>query len=157
MLSFLAPYKLYIEIAAVLAIVAGISYGVHNLLAHERKLGYNIAVAEYTEKALAAAKEARAREIVLNTQVQEARNVAILREQQIVDLSARLSVTSNSLLDTINALRHKLSTDPADTARKRADTALTLLGECQKRYGEVAESADRHASDVKLLQDAWPR
>ncbi len=156
MLSFLTPYKLYIELAIIITIIGGIAFGAHKLLAHERKVGYDKAVAEYTEKALIANQAARARELALNTQVQEARNAATLRENKILELSNKLSSTSNSLLDTINSLRRKLSQSSAEAARRQADTALTLLGECQERYGEMAENADRHASDVKMFQEAWP-
>src|SRR6185295_2015524 len=157
MLALLGTYRAYIITGIVLLSIAAITYGVHVTLANERKIGYDKAVAEYTEKAAVVEKEARARELELSKQIQEARNAATIREQKISDLSTQLSTTSNRLLNTINALRSKLSASSAEAARKQADTALSLLGECQARYGEVAESADRHASDVKLLEEAWPK
>ena len=48
---------------------------------------------------------------------------------------------------------------PGNTATACPDTAHTLadlLGQCAGRYSEVAEAADRHASDAKKLSDAWP-
>lgn len=56
----------------------------------------------------------------------------------------------------------------ADTAREfanytpsaLADTATTLsdlLGICSDKYTELAQSADRHVSDIETLIDAWPK
>jgi len=36
-------------------------------------------------------------------------------------------------------------------------TARGLLSDCAARYIDVAEKADRHALDVRLLLDSWPK
>ena len=156
MFSFLTSYKMYIEIVVVLSIIAIISYGAHKILEHERKLGYDTAVAEYTKKELISIQAARDKESELNHRLQEANNVATLREQKIAVLSDKLSDTSRGLLNTINTLRNKLSQSSVAASRQQADTALALLGECQRDYSEMAENADRHASDVTRLEEAWP-
>lgn len=157
MFTFLAPYKWLIEFLAIGTILACVVFGAHRFLEHEQQIGYDKAVAEYTKKELIAEQMARLKEIEMNRQLNEARNEATLREQKITDLSHNLAATSSSLLNTINTLRNKLSSAPDETLRKQADTALNLLGECQKEYGQMAENADRHASDVKTLEDAWPK
>ena len=43
------------------------------------------------------------------------------------------------------------------TCPDRADTVGELLAACAAELVEVGERADRHASDVKTLTDAWPK
>lgn len=135
-----------------MAIVAGIYKG----LAYQRNMGYQKAVNEYTEKLLLAERTARAKEAELNDKIQKATNEATLMDNKITDLS-RLVRESSGLRNTIADLRRKLSSNPPTSANKQADTVLDVLGQCQSEYGAVAEAADRHARDVKLLLDAWPK
>lgn len=150
-------YSLYAKIAGFVALAVGILYGTHVFLNHERKLGYDKAVAEYTAKQVLAEQAARAKEAQLSTKLEEAQNAATLREQHIKTIATKLAATSNSLRDAISASRRSLPTATVDAARNTADAALSIFGECQAKYGEMAENADRHASDVKTLEDAWPK
>lgn len=157
MFTFLEPYR-YAVIAAVVALLLGASvFYVHRVKVNADKAGYSRAVVEYQAKALAAEQAARAKELELNKKLTEALNEANDRNNKINELSDSFRVSSNSLRDTIAALRNRLSTDTLEAARNKADSALDILGECQKEYGEVAEAADRHASDVKTFEDAWPK
>lgn len=38
-----------------------------------------------------------------------------------------------------------------------AATAAEVLGACTAEYQYMAEQADGHAADVRLMQDAWPK
>lgn len=157
LLPLLQRFKYLLVIGAIIGIAFFAYLKFNSTINHAKEEGYNKAAAEYNAKKLEADKAARAKEAELTEKIEEAQNDAKLRNDKIEDLSNRYTASSNRLLDTIEDLRGKLSSVPRDTANKQADTALSLLGECQARYGEVAEAADRHASDVKLLQDAWPK
>ena len=157
MLNFLSPYKAFIELLAFLAVVGGLIYGAHRFLEHEQDIGYQKAVAEYTAKALVAEQAARAKEILLTQQLQEAQNAAIQREQVIRNTSAAAAAASTSLHDTLATISHGVSSQSTDALSKSVIALTGVLDQCQREYRSVAESADRHASDVKTLTDAWPK
>lgn len=157
MFAMFSKYKTLLEWAGLLVVVLGIFYGVHKILAHEQQVGYDKAVAEYRIKQLAAEQSARAKEAELHKQLEEARNAAILRNQEIKKLSDIIAANSLRLRDTISDIRNKLPKATPEAINRTADTALSILGECQKEYGEMAENADRHASDVRMLEEAWPK
>lgn len=64
---------------------------------------------------------------------------------------------SRSLRHTIAARRDELPGNTADACRQTAATALTLLGDCAEQYQRMAETADGHISDVRMMQEAWPK
>jgi hypothetical protein len=157
MLALLAPYKLILEIVAAVSLLAAIGFGVHKFLNHEQSIGYNKAVAEYTAKQLVAEQSARAKEAQLNKQLEEAQNAATKRDQQIKILSDSVAATSSSLRNTTSNIRNSLPSATIDAIRKTADAALSVFGDCQAKYGQLAKDADGHANDVKTLEESWPK
>lgn len=157
MFSFLSPYKWAIEALAFMTLVAGITYGVHTFLNHERQIGYDKAVAEYTARELVAEQVSRATEQRLTKQIEDAQNEAVIRNEQIQELARAVADSSGSLHDTVAALRGGLPTASVDALRHTADAALAVFSDCQAKYGRLAEVADRHASDVETLTEAWPK
>lgn len=155
--KYIAPYKWLIGIGAILLIIGSLSFGINKTLKSREQRGYDKAVSEYTKKGMEAERAARAKEASLNAQIEDARNAAVFRDRKITELSRTLVTTSNGLRDTISSLRRQLSADSIVTLRNKANTSLHLLGECQERYGELAEAADRHASDVVMLEESWPK
>lgn len=157
MFSFFSPYKLLIEAIAIGAIILGIGYGIHKFLSYEQNLGYQKAVAEYTAKELEATKAAREKETALTKQLQEAQNAAQIREQAIKSMSAAVNAASVSLRDTLNNISRGVPTATIAALRQSTTALSAVLVECQDNYRGMAEKADRHASDVKTLSDAWPK
>lgn len=153
MFSFLAPYKWF----AIGAIIAGVIYGIYALFAHERDVGYQRCVAEYTTQQLLAEAKTRAKEAQLNKQVEDAQHAANIREQESKKLSAALTASDRKLRDTTTTLRNKLSTNSCETNRNTADAAITVFGECARKYTAMAENATGHANDVQRLEDMWPQ
>lgn len=157
MIAALLPYKSIAEFLALLALVAAVCFGAHRFLESEQKIGYDKAVAEYQAKALIAEEEAKQRQQDLETQLEKAQNEAIQREN-LLRVSAGLAADASSSLH--NALTHysngSMSNDTAAALFKSTATLATVLDECQGNYRELAAKADRHASDVKTLTDAWP-
>jgi hypothetical protein len=72
-------------------------------------------------------------------------------------LVAAASAGAVSLRDEIAALRRDLPGLADDAVRERADSLGASLADCSREYTGVAVAADRHASDVKTLIDAWPK
>ena len=99
--------------------------------------------------------EARRLEQKRQDRVDEAAVLATKRASVISADSSRAADSVHRLRDAIAARRS--AEESAATAVKRADTAEQLLLESAGAYRELAEKADRHASDVRLLLDAWPK
>ena len=149
-------FKRFIVGWIVIGFFLSIFFGYQYLVKKERKSGYAQAVAEYTARALIAEKEARERESQWNRQLQEAENAATKRDQQIKTLSTSAAVASGRLRDQTITLRNGLPAASIAACRATANAALTVFGECEVKYRELAEDADGHASDVQTLIEAWP-
>lgn len=112
---------------------------------------------EQTRQQLADQAAARAQEQEFNRQLQEAQHAAAEREQALrADLDAYRRA-ARGLRDTIAALERELPAATPAACRNTAAVALDVFGQCAERLGEMAAAADRHASDVQTLTDAWPR
>jgi len=151
------PYRLLAGAMAVvltlLAIFAlGWSHGAGDVQARWDK-----AKAVQMNAAIAAEREARAKERSMNQKFQEAENAATEREKKLRADYAAAHAAARGLRDTVAAVRGELPAATADACRSTADAALAVLGECSDRYREVAEAADGHASDVRTLTEAWPQ
>lgn len=112
---------------------------------------------ELTTLAVDLDKQAREDERTLAKKVQEAQNAATEREKTLRAERDTAVSAARSLRHTIAARRDELPGNTADACRTTADAALAILGECADTYQRVAEAADGHASDVRMMQEAWPK
>lgn len=149
------PPAIKATLAAILALVLII--GAHAFLSHERQIGYDAAMLEVSKRD-ALAKELndlRASELI------KQRDRAIAerdeREKTIRNLATASGNASLSLRDTVNAIRASVPSASIEALRKSTDTLGTVFNECQARYRELAEKADRHANDVQALNEAFPQ
>lgn len=125
--------------------------------AHHVQDRWDAEKAAQLQAALEREQEHRKKELSWNKRLQEAQNNAIEREKKINEVRASAVSASGSLRNTITSLRGELSRTSESARNQAADTGLQLLGECSEKYREVAEAADRHASDVETLMEAWPK
>ena len=79
-----------------------------------------------------------------------ARSVALRRDRDsaLTELG-RLRLAVNSAVPS--------TCDAASAGTERANATNQLLLECAEQLTDLAEKADRHASDVKTLIEAWPK
>ena len=152
MISPLVIKPLLIAVAIAAAVFAW-----NRFLDYEQNIGYQKAVAEYNVKLLAAKEAADKREQELSAQVQEAQANGLKREETIKALAAAVGKSSDSLRNTANAIRLGLPHATVEAARTAADAFATVFTDCQGRYADVAAKADGHASDVRTLEEAWPK
>lgn len=113
--------------------------------------------AEQAQAELSAALDAGIRTAELTKQVEDARNDAVKREQDLRRSVAGARAAADGLRGELAAIRQSLPDLADDAVRQRADTLAEILGQCTARYAELGEKADRHASDVKTLSDSWPK
>lgn len=148
---------LVIKPLLIAAAIAAAVFAWNHFLDYEQNIGYQKAVAEYNVKLLAAKEAADKREQELTTQVQEAQANGLKREETIKALAAAVGKSSDSLLNTANAIRLGLPNATVEAARTAADAFAAVFTDCQGRYADVAAKADGHASDVRTLEEAWPQ
>jgi hypothetical protein len=157
LLARFAPYKLLLEILVIGTLAAGALYGAHLFLEHERDIGRNEVQALWDKQSAADEKAARIREAELTKQRDDAIAQGANRENLIRTLAAGSNAANLGLRDTLAAIRAGVPGASSDALGKSVTTLSTVLADCTGRYHALAERADRHASDVKTLQDAWPR
>lgn len=155
-MNFLSPYKLWIEIAIIGALLAGLLVGFHMFCEHEKELGRNEMRAEYAEQLRLAKERAKEREDELRSQRDDAVNKGNEREQTLRTVAAGGNAASVGLRDALGAIRNGVPSATVEALRNSTSTLAAVLTECQGRYRELAEKADRHASDSKTLSDAFP-
>lgn len=113
--------------------------------------------AEQAQAELSAALDAGIRTAELTREVEDARNDAVKRETILRRDAAGARNELDGLRDELAAIRQSLPDLADDAVRQRADTLAKLFGECAREYQELAERADRHASDVQTMMNAWPK
>ncbi|MBS0402859.1 MAG: hypothetical protein JSS18_10310 [Proteobacteria bacterium] len=104
-----------------------------------------------------AAADAQAAQVAFQTQLQEARNAAVKREAALRRDVGAARDALYGLRGAAERARRELPGYSPAAAAVLASTATDLLAQCADRYRDVAESADRHAGDAVMLQEAWPR
>jgi hypothetical protein len=107
---------------------------------------------------LAAAKDlARLREQDWTAQRNQALENANSRDQTIRALAAGSASASLSLRDTLAAISRGVPDASVEALRHSTTTLAAVLQNCQSEYRDLAEKADRHASDALTLEQAWPK
>lgn len=152
----LEAYAGIIKLVLGVVIIAALWYGFHLFVDAQKEKGREEIRKEYAAK-LVEAKEASAKvEGVLREQLNLANQNANSREQIIRNLASSSGASSVGLRDALNSMRDGAASASSETLVNSTRTLSTLLADCQGRYRELAEKADRHASDAKTLSEAWP-
>jgi hypothetical protein len=108
-----------------------------------------------------AAKEAE----IENRQIESDRQLTVIAAQTAATVrvaalrvdAARSAAQSDSLRHTIATLTAALPSRSPAAVNQYAATEGQLLGECSTAYTDLAATADGHASDALMLQQAWPK
>lgn len=157
----LANWK-WLLIGVLVAVLLGQRVQVSN--AQARTSRAELALAEYKTSVADAARLAQqAADKRLSDQQEQQRSAldeARTREADARGAADALRLERGRLLDAIATAtaRRNLVPGPAATAQAQpADPVADVLGQCTAEVQELAGAADAHASDAKLLIDAWPR
>ena len=148
-MSLLNP-TLWLVAIAILAGSSGLTY------LKGRTDGTKICEAVHAKAAIAANEESRRLEQARQRRADESAKLAAARTNRLAADNRRAHSELDRLRDTIRAPK-PTGDESCTAANQRADTAERLLLESGELLTEIAGAADRHASDVKLLLDSWPR
>jgi hypothetical protein len=156
-LEALSPYKILFEIVVIGSLAGGAVWAAHEFLEHERAIGRAEVQARWDEQVAKDNETARLETVRLEKQAEDAEKNGATREQTIRTLAAAAGSANLSLHDTLAAIRGSVPNATIDSLGKSVATLSTVLADCSGRYQGMAEIADRHASDVKTLSEAWPK
>lgn len=94
-------------------------------------------------------------------QMMENQNAAL---EEYAKENAKLRRVSDNARAAVERLRGELSSrarldleNAPAAARDFAATAAELLGNCAAEYRSMAQAADEHAADARLMREAWPK
>lgn len=139
------------------AFVAALLLGVWRLDMSRQQIGYDRAQDEATVKALAAEKAARTKEQAMQATTTKAIKDAQARQTKLQADATASRRAADSLRSDLATANRRLSTAPRDAVAEYATTANLVFAECSRAQQELAAKADGHASDVRLMQEAWAK
>ena len=123
------------------------------------RMGEHIAAiqAKHAEATAKAQSDARATEKALSDKLQEAQNNATKREAKLRSDAAASRRTADGLRDTLHSFSSELPSASLDACRHDAAALASVLADVERAGRDMAEAADRHASDSLMYQEAWPK
>ncbi len=142
---------------AAAAALAALLWAIHALDMSRQQIGYDRRVAEDNAALIKAQADALDQERHLNRKLEDARNEATKRDQTTARTAAAAGLAVDGLRHELAAYRRSLPADPARPGDPRADAIAELFGDCAGHYRDLAEKADRHASDARTLSEGWPK
>jgi len=145
-----------IKIAAGIAIVVAAVWWWSSHNAGQRKIGYDLATAEFRTAQEKAAAAQRVREAGNFRKQERAIDERSETERQLAAARAAARAADERLRNTRADFDRRLDAATRETAIAAARTAAELLGECGERYRAVAFAADGHLADARLCRAAWP-
>lgn len=113
--------------------------------------------AEHSAQAAINSRKALERFETMERTKDEAIKAAQERETQFKADAGRASATADGLRKQLASVPTRIATASRAAIDEYANTAGELLGQCTAEYQQVAEAADRHASNERLIHDAWPK
>ena len=93
--------------------------------------------------------------------LEKVKNDAVKAAEIEAEKNAAAAATAARAADRLRGdlanVRASIAAAPRPAVDQYAATAGELLGECSAEYQRVAEAADQHRLNERLLIDAWPR
>lgn len=87
----------------------------------------------------------------------KALNEATQRAKKNMALARDLDANVDSLRSELNSARAEMPAKSCDAVRNYANALDDVFRESIERYSSVAKEIDQCHSDIKLMQDAWPK
>jgi Tfp pilus assembly protein PilX len=156
LLARFAPYKLAAEIMVFGLIAAGVLYGAHQFLEHERDIGRQ-EVQRRWDRQIALDKAAAATQTAdWQARLTAATTEGAKREETIRSLAANAAAATGGLRDAVAKINGAVPSYSTDALRAVTSTYGDLLAECAARRQNVAEEAERLNSEKRAMIEAWP-
>ena len=158
LLRFLKNY--WQELAAFVGAVAigfGLAWQIQGIRLDRTEIAFEKYQGQVEQQAVEARRAALDKEQFWNQEVENARINAQTRESRLKRDAANAQSAVVGLRNELGSLQARLATSSCDACTATAATLGVLLAQCAEDYRAMAEVADRHASDVQTLTEAWPK
>ena len=146
-----------LKIAAAITLGAVIAWSVQSVRYDTLRRDYAAYRANAQQAQLDAVQAARLAEKKNTQRLQEALDGAERREAKNLADAAAARRAAGSLREQLAAIKSGLPGVSADACRQRSGVLADVLGDCVEAYRDLAEQADRLASDLRTLSDGWPK
>lgn len=157
-LSFVKSY--WPQLAAFIGAVAlgfGAAWNIQGLRVDALDVKFGKYRNEVEQNAIAAKDVALEKERFWRQEAENARINAQSREARLKRDAANAQSAVVGLRNELGTLQARLATSTDETVLNAAASIGILLGQCAEDYRAMAEVADRHASDVQTMTEAWPK
>lgn len=157
-LSFVKSY--WPQLAAFVGAVAigfGLAWNLQGMRLDALEIEFKQYQNEVERNAVAAKRAAMDKEQFWKQEVENARINAQTRESRLKRDAVNAQSAVVGLRNELGTLQARLATSTDETVLNAADSLGVLLAQCAEDYRAMAEVADRHASDVQTLTEAWPK
>lgn len=152
-MTWLNPWR-WVALAAVVAAIFGAAkYAEHK--AEQR--GYDKAMSEVAKVAQAAQDKARETEQKNAQRQKEAQDAQATRIQKLQADRDAARRERDSLRDDLNARARELPQDSGAACTQYAAALSGLLNQCAAGLESMAEKAQGHVNDIKLMVESWPK
>lgn len=157
-LSFVKSY--WPQLAAFVGAVAigfGIAWNLQGMRLDALEIEFKQYQNEVERNAVAAKRAAMDKEQFWKQEVENARINAQSREARLKRDAANAQSAVVGLRNELGTLQARLATSTDEAVLNTAASIGALFVQCADDYRAMAEVADRHASDVQTLIEAWPK
>lgn len=137
-----APYRIAAQAIAVALVIAAVVAWWNSHNAGQQKIGYDKASAEWNAWKITADTKANAENLARQKQKETAQNEAAKRQMDLENIAAGLRADRDRVRNENATLHTRISVLAVDAARRVADTAAAIFGECSDQYSAVAIAAD---------------
>ena len=144
--------------AAVVVVSSGVSFGAAWQYQGNR---WKATVATIKESHTATLKAQADKALADYQRMEKQKDDAIQESKQAAEANriaaAAAKRTADGLRKQLDKVPSLIATATEFALREYATTSSELLGSCTAEYQQMAATAQRHATDVLLLLNAWPR
>ena len=158
LLSLLKSY--WPQLAAFIGVVAlgfGAAWNIQGLRVDALDVEFGKYRNEVEQNAIAAKDAALEKERFWRQEAENARINAQTRESRLKRDAANAQSAVVGLRNELGTMQARLATSTDETVLNAAASIGALFVRCADEYRAMAEIADRHASDVQTLIEAWPK
>ncbi len=145
---------LWIKALIVAVVIGAATWYINSYLNSVEQRGYDRAVSEYRMKLIEAQNDAIAERNRLQGLIDAAIKGRSDREKAIQKSAAATGALVAGVRNELDAIRDGLSVATIDALRHSTATLSVVFGECTERYSGLAEKADRHAIDIRAMNES---
>lgn len=122
---------------------------------------FEVRISDIKTQHATAFAEAKQKALDDTLKMQRTKDAAIEQAELRAKQNAAAAATSRRDADSLRAqlasVQGRIASATDTAVREYANAASVVFAECVRSYQGVAEAADGHANDARLMREAWPK